>query len=145
MSELDRREAELNRREQQLEYRERKVGEVQEKLKDTLDRSPNWPKCRPVLYHSIKDEIPEGGQRLVKRVYFAWYRMSACHPTRPMMRMLTPSNVAFLFRVGARAVSAGMMILNVAGCLSRLIALQANGYAPSAQSSLVAQLRIPAF
>ena len=70
--ELNRRERELERREQQLEYRERKVGDLQAELGLVADRTPNWPKCRPIIYHNIKEDIPEDGQLLVKRVYFGW-------------------------------------------------------------------------
>lgn len=36
-------------------------------------KAPNFPKCRPVVYHDIEADIPEGGKWLVKRLYFCWW------------------------------------------------------------------------
>jgi len=44
-----------------------------ETLKANEKKLPNWPKCRPLIYHNIRDEIPEGPRNLVKRVYFSWF------------------------------------------------------------------------
>jgi hypothetical protein len=37
---------------------------------------PNWPRCRPLIYHSIRHDIPPDAQAMVKRVYIAWYGKS---------------------------------------------------------------------
>ncbi|KAJ3307942.1 hypothetical protein HDU76_004233, partial [Blyttiomyces sp. JEL0837] len=34
---------------------------------------PNWPPFKPVIYHDIQNDIPEGGRWLVKRLYMAWW------------------------------------------------------------------------
>ena len=60
---ITRRERELNEREAALRERERR-----------MDLYPaNWPRCKPIIYHSIRDDIPPDAQSMVKRVYFAWY------------------------------------------------------------------------
>lgn len=69
---LRQREAELERREQMLQYRESKLNQKEVQLQQ-YGQLPNWPRCKPMIYHDIDKDIPEGGRRLVKRVYFAWY------------------------------------------------------------------------
>ncbi|KAI8922258.1 scamp family-domain-containing protein [Powellomyces hirtus] len=61
--ELQRREADVAQREARLRDRERAVGTF---------NPPNWPKCRPMIYHDIEKEIPVRGRWLVKRIYLAW-------------------------------------------------------------------------
>eukprot|EP00004_Rigifila_ramosa_P015855 TRINITY_DN3715_c0_g1_i1.p1 TRINITY_DN3715_c0_g1~~TRINITY_DN3715_c0_g1_i1.p1 ORF type:complete len:338 (-),score=80.69 TRINITY_DN3715_c0_g1_i1:46-963(-) len=65
---LARKEAELEARERELEKREAAGG----------GRPPNWPICRPFMYHSIKDEIPAHLQSLVRAAYFAWIGYAVC-------------------------------------------------------------------
>jgi len=63
-TELRRREEDLERREQVIATREQTVGR---------GRVKNWPRCRPILYHSIDGEIPQEQRGLVKRAYYGWF------------------------------------------------------------------------
>lgn len=72
VEQLRQKEIELDRREQQIEYQRRKLGELKE-VASTRDKPPNWPSCRPLIYHNIREEIPENGRILVTRVYFSWF------------------------------------------------------------------------
>jgi len=36
------------------------------------DKKPNWPVCRPIIYHNIPDEIPPENQRTVRNLYYSW-------------------------------------------------------------------------
>ena len=75
--ELRQKELELERREQAIEYRERKIEEDKKKDDGVKHKPPpNWPKFRPVIYHDIREEIPEASQQITKRVYFAWMSTS---------------------------------------------------------------------
>ncbi|KAJ3025272.1 UNVERIFIED_CONTAM: hypothetical protein HDU68_007317 [Siphonaria sp. JEL0065] len=67
---LAEREAELNRREAMLSKREQQV----EKKESTMEgyNPPNFPPCKPLVYHDIEKDIPEEGKWLVKRLYYAW-------------------------------------------------------------------------
>jgi hypothetical protein len=71
-STLASREAEIERREAELRYRETKLQERESMLSDL--KPPNWPPCRPLVYHDIQNDIPESGRWLVKRVYSAFLR-----------------------------------------------------------------------
>eukprot|EP01027_Heterolobosea_sp_BB2_P014801 GEZU01021235.1.p1 GENE.GEZU01021235.1~~GEZU01021235.1.p1 ORF type:complete len:251 (-),score=40.75 GEZU01021235.1:83-835(-) len=59
----------LERREAQLAQREATIstdGVVLEKKK-------NWPRCRPLVYHNIADEVQEGRKRnIVRAAYTGW-------------------------------------------------------------------------
>ncbi|KAJ1500032.1 hypothetical protein HMI55_004090 [Coelomomyces lativittatus] len=63
---------ELHRRELELQIRESKLNEREEKIDEMVKRAPNWPACRPLVYHDIQKEIPEHGRMLVKKLYFTW-------------------------------------------------------------------------
>jgi len=69
---LQEKQIELERREQQLQYQQMKLQEVQ-KSTGAANKPPNWPRCKPLIYHNIYEEIPEGGRSLVRRVYFSWF------------------------------------------------------------------------
>ncbi|KAI8612758.1 scamp family-domain-containing protein [Chytriomyces sp. MP71] len=62
-AELVRREAALNQREKQLDVREASMGDY---------NPPNFPPCKPMVYHDIEKDIPDEGKPLVKRLYLAW-------------------------------------------------------------------------
>lgn len=65
---LERREREVKKKEMELQAREKA-------LQDAIrlaPRPPNWPKCKPILYHSIEDEIPVETQRMVRVAYVNW-------------------------------------------------------------------------
>ncbi|KAL0581585.1 hypothetical protein V5O48_000515 [Marasmius crinis-equi] len=55
-ADLERRETELNKRAEQIRTHGRK----------------NWPPFFPIIYHDIKEEIPEGSRALVTRLYQLW-------------------------------------------------------------------------
>lgn len=58
------REEKMLAKEQNLDYRERQVAIAEGSYN-------NWPcMCMPVLYHNIKEDIPQPKQKLVKRAYF---------------------------------------------------------------------------
>jgi len=71
---LREKQLELERREQQIQYQQMKIQEVQQK--QGVEKPPNWPRCRPLIYHNIHDEIPENGRTIVRRVYFSWFSFS---------------------------------------------------------------------
>ncbi|KAJ3117301.1 Secretory carrier-associated membrane protein 2 [Phlyctochytrium bullatum] len=68
---LEERDAELGLVEARLKYREARVTEREQKLGG--ERKPNWPRCRPIIYHDISKDIPDDGQKLVKRIYIGWF------------------------------------------------------------------------
>ena len=41
-------------------------------------RAPNWPKCRPCIYHNISDEIEVPLQRTVRALYYSWFLVCVC-------------------------------------------------------------------
>ncbi|KAJ3437971.1 secretory carrier-associated membrane protein [Anaeramoeba flamelloides] len=66
---LEQREQELIRREQELEKKSKKSG-------IDLNRPPNWPKCRPMLYHDISKDIPRNCRPFVRFImFFSTYSM----------------------------------------------------------------------
>lgn len=75
---LRQKEMELARREQMLEYKERKVEEVKTQITKGKP-PPNFPKCWPIWYHNINEEIPEQGRNLVKRMFAAWILSIICY------------------------------------------------------------------
>jgi len=71
--ELKRREEALNRREQQIDQQEKTI----QTSKGT--RIPNWPRCRPFIYHNIVEDIPSPeGVALVTRAYGGWFALIGC-------------------------------------------------------------------
>ncbi|KAJ3211415.1 Secretory carrier-associated membrane protein 5 [Dinochytrium kinnereticum] len=76
-SSLSSREAEIERREAELRHREAKLAEKESQLGD--HHPPNWPPCKPMVYHDIQNDIPETGRWLVKRLYMAWYLSCAAY------------------------------------------------------------------
>lgn len=62
---------EIARREAELEYRERKLKE-REAVIATLSKPRNFPQCYPLIYHSIKEEIPEAQRPVVRKVFVSW-------------------------------------------------------------------------
>ncbi|GLB34902.1 putative SCAMP family protein [Lyophyllum shimeji] len=63
LEEIRRREADLERREQELNA---KADNLRHHGK------ANWPPFFPLIFHSIKDEIPEASQQLITRLYQLW-------------------------------------------------------------------------
>ncbi|KZT09502.1 scamp-domain-containing protein [Laetiporus sulphureus 93-53] len=61
----------LSQRERDLERREQELNQKAEHIR-RFGRN-NWPPFYPVIFHSIKDEIPEGFQQLITRLYQLWF------------------------------------------------------------------------
>ncbi|KAF8625824.1 hypothetical protein AX15_005204 [Amanita polypyramis BW_CC] len=61
---------ELRRREQDLERREAELNKKTEHLR--RHGRNNWPPFFPLIYHSIRDEIPEASRPLITRLYQLW-------------------------------------------------------------------------
>ncbi|KAJ6244619.1 secretory carrier-associated membrane protein [Anaeramoeba flamelloides] len=62
---IKKREHELIRKEQEFEIKSKKSG-------IDLSRPPNWPKCRPMLYHDISKDIPQICRPFVRKAYYCW-------------------------------------------------------------------------
>jgi len=67
------KEEELNRKEAELLGREQIIasggGGVNPK-------APNWPRCRPLIYHNISGDMPTPETvRLVRMAYGSWFGM----------------------------------------------------------------------
>jgi len=61
---------ELRRREQDLERREAELNNKVEHIRK--HGRNNWPPFLPLIFHSIRDEIPEASRPLVTRLYQLW-------------------------------------------------------------------------
>ncbi|KAG6866963.1 hypothetical protein C0991_003879 [Blastosporella zonata] len=61
---------EIRRREADLERRERELNAKAENIRH--HGKANWPPFFPLIFHSIKDEIPEASQPLITRLYQLW-------------------------------------------------------------------------
>jgi len=72
-SDLDRKEMELARKKEDIERREKQLKDKEQKVNITT-RKKNWPRCKPFLYHDIREDIPTPElQSLVRKAYFAWF------------------------------------------------------------------------
>ncbi|EIE27194.1 hypothetical protein COCSUDRAFT_55217 [Coccomyxa subellipsoidea C-169] len=65
-------EARLNARDEALKKREQVVAEAEGRI-----GRKNWPRCRPMLRHSIAEDVPDGRRGLVWRGYWAWLFMAS--------------------------------------------------------------------
>jgi hypothetical protein len=65
------KESKLKEQEATLAQREFIVRQQEQELRQ-YGRLPNWPRCRPLLYHSIEDDVAEDHQKLVKSAYYYW-------------------------------------------------------------------------
>jgi len=70
--EIMKKEEDLNQRERDLEQRQRNLNERAQSMPQD-PRKPNWPICRPFIYHDINADMttPEL-VRLVRIAYIAW-------------------------------------------------------------------------
>ncbi|EJF65884.1 scamp-domain-containing protein [Dichomitus squalens LYAD-421 SS1] len=66
----DTRLEELRQREADLARRERELAQKQDHIR--RHGRNNWPPYFPLLFHSIRDEIPEASQQLITRLYQIW-------------------------------------------------------------------------
>ncbi|KAJ3427730.1 secretory carrier-associated membrane protein [Anaeramoeba flamelloides] len=69
---VEERELMLERREQELLRREQELNQKSKASGIDLDRPPNWPKCRPFLFHDISKDIPQNCRAIVRKAYFCW-------------------------------------------------------------------------
>ena len=65
---LDSKRRELDKKEAELRIRE----DAYDEISATIERRPNWPSCRPVLYHDIRAEIAEENRAMVQTAYMTW-------------------------------------------------------------------------
>ena len=65
---LDRKKSELDKREANLRVRQ----EAYDEISATMEKRPNWPSCRPVLYHDIRAEVAEENRGMVTAAYITW-------------------------------------------------------------------------
>lgn len=106
----------LERREQELAAREQALAQKSEHLR--RHGRNNWPFFFPLIFHSIKDEIPEGSQSLVTRLYQLWL---------VLLGTLILNLVACVFILlagasdGGRDLGASIMYLPVIGLCSFLL------------------------
>ncbi|KNC47375.1 uncharacterized protein AMSG_03809 [Thecamonas trahens ATCC 50062] len=68
---LNRREAELEAKQVQLVQKEEELQRMLAKIQGM--RPANWPRCRPIIHHDIKGEIPREFQSTVRRMYMLYY------------------------------------------------------------------------
>jgi len=65
---LERKARELEKREANLRVRQ----EAYDEISATMEKRPNWPSCRPVLYHDIRAEVAEENRGMVTAAYITW-------------------------------------------------------------------------
>ena len=65
---LERKARELDKKEAELRVRE----DAYDEISATLEKRPNWPSCRPVLYHDIRAEVAEENRGMVTAAYITW-------------------------------------------------------------------------
>lgn len=65
---LARKARELDKKEAELRVRE----DAYDEISATLEKRPNWPSCRPVLYHDIRAEVAEENRGMVTAAYMTW-------------------------------------------------------------------------
>jgi hypothetical protein len=72
---------------QKLKQREFELDQKEKELNDRLEsvsknvpfRAPNWPTCKPIVYHNLKKDMPNSKvYRLVKFAYYGWYASVYC-------------------------------------------------------------------
>ena len=66
------REAYLNQKEKEIFNREAIIRKKENHDGDKL--APNWPRCFPLIYHDINNDVPVAAQWIVKRLYGAFWR-----------------------------------------------------------------------
>jgi len=70
---LRKQEEELNRREAVLDKRQQILVDRE---KDNEKRKPNWPRCKPLIYHNIPEDMPTPEMiRLCRMAYLGWYAL----------------------------------------------------------------------
>ena len=78
----------LEAREQALAQREHSLGQAEATgvVPASALRQPNFPPCYPLIYHSIKNDVPEESRRFAWGVFIMWIcmvpRARACFAAR---------------------------------------------------------------
>ena len=105
-------ERELYARSLSLDAREARVAAREAEVRQgmRLIRPHNWPRCFPILYHNISEEIQMGNQRMVSKGYHAWCIAAAAYAFN--LLVLT---VSLLGGGAATTVGSWFMALIVAG------------------------------
>ena len=66
----------MNQREQNLKFKEQNLTQRENDLRSPPPK--NWPRCRPIIYHDIRQDIPTPElQVVVRRAYWGWYGTSS--------------------------------------------------------------------
>lgn len=110
------RQADLERREQELAAREAALNERAEHIRK--HGRNNFPPFFPLIFHSIKDEIPESHQQTMTRLFQLWLVLGVT---------LIVNLVAMIFVVvsgdgdGVRDLSGSITYLPIIGLLSFLL------------------------
>lgn len=71
-ADLARKEAELARRAAELDEKERMLKKREQELGAVGWKPPNWPVCKPMIYHSIAEDIPTELKSMVRAGYYQW-------------------------------------------------------------------------
>ena len=100
------REAELQRRERALRDREAEL-----EAGGVSIRRKNWPRCRPVTYVSVRDDIPVPHQGMVRAAYVNWVLCASCF-------LLTALTLLVLWPMQGVGVDASGFFLS---CLAALV------------------------
>ncbi|KAJ3447645.1 secretory carrier-associated membrane protein [Anaeramoeba flamelloides] len=74
----DERLREVQRLEAELDIREREIKNREMNLGEDYDRTPNWPRCKPFLFHDIPQDIPVQAHGFMRMAYFNWMFGTAC-------------------------------------------------------------------
>jgi len=78
--------AEIQNVKAQILEREKEINKLQSELEKKTEQqkqieahAPNWPKCKPMIYHNIQEDFPENDKKkLMKLAYFCWFLNCFC-------------------------------------------------------------------
>ena len=110
-------EAQLKEKERALEERERELKEreaMEEKERRMLlpgGKRKNFPPCYPLVYHDLKEDIPEANQGMMRAAFGAWLMTEAGYVLNfsVMFLLLVTGNSAFTrFLICCMATGAGV-------------------------------------
>jgi len=110
---IQRKELELKRREEDINRRETSMLSKEKSISNP--RKNNWPNIRilcihPILYHDIKEDIPEDRQGCVKRAYLGWFMTVWCYFYNFFTEL---SSLVELGNVGSFVLSIIFFVINV--------------------------------
>jgi len=80
------KDAEVQRVKAEILEKDKQIHNLQSELEKKTDEqkqigklAPNWPKCKPIIYHNIDEDFPEEvKKKLMKRAYFCWFLNVFC-------------------------------------------------------------------